>query len=457
MIKEDHIIGLFGGLDHWPQLTDLTEANSWAESQMPEILRRLVKEPGNFYGNPRGQGDWWGNMYDSESGFFNLFPTHEPPRRENFEWKPHGPTAMPGAAHVNIPEIGGFLSGSDPRAKELDFVIGNHVNKVRGQLNSQSYTCQLIQPEHMNDCFPHNFAALSTEAEGKDPAAACEELGCCYNELNLFAEPTLPVCYRSLRSGYCDAPIADRGTGTREDIFWRNHPIREHCGGADGHNSRMSCLKNPTCCFDTNPRREGDSFCYRRGGVEGQINPYTRSKGEAIDECLTIPLTQRVACFPDTSKFGKLLNRIATQTQCDALGCCFDEAAAAAAAKMSLFGSMTLAAPHCYKGPEDLDSTYVNSNYRKLPRYNINQLVKVCAGDPKWPKLKQMIWETGPNGRPQLKEQDTEREISREPCLHQGKKVTDRHQCIYTLGCCFEKSSNPINPWCYQSRLVVNN
>lgn len=455
MIKKDNIVGLFGGINHWPKLDELSEAQTWAETQMPDILRRMVKEPGSFHGNPRGQASWWGNMYDKTDGTFNIFPQHEPTYRQRNEWKPHGPTAMPGSARMNIPEIGGYLSGSDPRAKELDFVIGNHVNKVRGQLNSQSYTCQLIAKEHMNDCFPHNFAALSTEQDGKDPAAACEEMGCCYNELNFFADPTLPVCYRSLRSGYCDSPIADRGHGSREDMYWRNHPYRMECG--EPGITRGDCLKNnPYCCWDTNPRRDGDPFCYRRGGVESQINPYTKSKGEEIDECLTIALDQRQPCFHATSKWGRLLNRMASLNQCNALGCCYDEAAADASMKMGLFGTMSLTAPHCFKGPEDLDHQYVNSNYKKLPRYSVSQLVKVCAGDPQWPKLKQRQWVSGSNGRLQLEDTNSDRPISREPCLSQGKRIYDRHKCIYTMGCCFEKHSNPIHPWCYQSRLVVN-
>jgi len=279
-------------------------------------------------------------------------------------------------------------------------------------------------------------------------------MGCCYNEQNFLQDETLPVCYRSLRSGYCDSPITERGTGTREDIFWTNHPLREECG-SNGI-TRGDCLRNnPTCCFDTNPRREGDPFCYRRGGVESQVNPYTKSPN-GVDECLTIPIAQRRPCYHENNKWGKLLNRIATQQQCDALGCCFDEAAAEAAMSLGLLGTMNLAAPHCYKGPEDLDSTYVNSNYKKLPRYSISQLLKVCANDPKWPKLKKRVWVTGSDGRQHLQDTDQDRLMSREPCLSRGQMVYDRHKCIYNLGCCFEKHANPIHPWCYQSRTVVN-
>ena len=462
MIKKENVISLFGGIQHWPQLNELSEAQTWAETQMPDVLRRMVKEPGSYYGTPRGQHDWWGNMYNSKEKLFNIFAHHEDnfhnsnsyEGRKNFEWKPHGPTAMPGAATMNIPEIGGYVSGTDARAKDLDFVIGHHINMVRGQLNSQSYTCQLIERAHMNDCFPHNYAALSTEKDGKSPAAACEELGCCYNELNFFADELLPVCYRSLRSGYCDSPISERGTGTRQDLYWDMHPLRQECG--EPGVARGECLKkNPYCCFDTNPRRDGDPFCYRRGGVEGQINPYNRSKGEAIDECLTIPLTQRQNCFYSTSKWGKLLNRMATEDQCNALGCCYDPAAADAASKLGLFGSMSLAAPHCYKGPEDLDHAFVNSNYRQLPRVNIGDLLKVCANDPKWPKLNQRKWVQGADGRMSLQSiTGIDRPLSRSPCLDKGKRVFDRHKCIYSLNCCFEKSANPIDPWCYQARTV---
>ena len=34
----------------------------------------------------------------------------------------------------------------------------------------------------MSACFPQNYAALNFE----DPAAECEAIGCCFNELNLF-------------------------------------------------------------------------------------------------------------------------------------------------------------------------------------------------------------------------------------------------------------------------------
>ena len=455
MIPSQNIIDLFGGINDFPQLSDLTVSSSWAESQMPEILRRFVKEKGSYHGNPRGQSDMWTNMYDTKSGSFNIFPTlEEEMKRKDFVWKAHGPTAMPGAARMQIPEIGGFVSGADPRAKELDFVITNHMNKVRGQLNSQSYTCQLIAKEHMNDCYPHNYAALSTEKDGIDPAAACESMGCCYNELNFFADELLPVCYRSLRSGYCD-PVEERGTGSINDKFWENHPFREPCGEAGAN--RFECLsQNGYCCFDTAPRREGDSFCYRRGGVEGQINPYTKSKGEVIDECRTIDVTQRVNCFT-ANKWGNLLNRMGTETHCAALGCCFDPAAAEMSSKMSLFGSTSLVPPHCYRGPGDLDNTFVNSNYRQLPRYNVNQLLKVCANDPKWPKLQQRKWGMSSSGRYELNDASFDRPLSREPCLQNGQRIYDRHQCVYFVGCCYEKSPNPIDPWCYKSRIVIKN
>ena len=60
MIKDENIEALFGskGL---PTLTDLTDAKDWAEAQMPEVLRRLNKDQGDFFGNPVGQSKWWDN------------------------------------------------------------------------------------------------------------------------------------------------------------------------------------------------------------------------------------------------------------------------------------------------------------------------------------------------------------------------------------------------------------
>lgn len=462
MIKKEHIIDLFGGEANLPTLSDLTQASNWAESQMPDVLRRMVKEPGDYAGAPENH-KMWDDVFDSNSKKFKIHHIVDDfPGRDDFVWKPHGPTAMPGAADLEIPEVGGFLSGTDPRAEKLDFWVSTHANSVRAQLNSNSYTCQLIEPENMSACFPQNYAALNME----DPAAECEAIGCCFKELHLFHEDgPLPVCYRSLRAGFCDISLTERvlfedGTknaldpGFLEHEFWKNTPQRIACGepGID----RQTCLlKYPTCCFDPNPRVEGDSFCYRRGGAESRIDPETGKSSEGeLDECLIIPLHQREGCFNAATKHGKLLNRIATVEQCDAMGCCFDANAAESNKNMSLFG-LNLAGPHCYGGPSNLDRQFTNSNYNQLQRKQPSELQRVCANSPKWPSLNVRKWEENPmTGRYELLNTSTDRPLSRQACLSQSRRVHDRHKCIYELNCCFEKSGDPNEPWCYKSRLV---
>lgn len=457
MINDGNIQALFGG--EMPKLEDLTEAQTWAESQMPDVIRRLVKEEGSFYGNPQGQKDWWSNMYDSTDKKFSIYATPAPNTRE-YEWVPHGPTAMPHAATLQIPEVGGFVQGDDPRVKDLDFIIGNHVDKIRGELNSNSYTCRLIPKENMVNCYDNNFDALSTEKSLKpmDPAAACEQMGCCFREVNLFEDNNLPVCYRSLRSGYCDAPVGERKVNggapstpemERRDTWWFGNPYRDECGSAGI--SRGECLLNPQCCFDTYPRQEGESHCYKRGGVESLFNQKT---GEMGNQCDLTAIQLRVSCF-ENNKMGKLLNRIATEDQCIMAGCCFSQAAADASNALGVLGTMNMAGPHCFKKPTDLNNNVYADNYADLTRVTINDLLKVCANDPKWPSIKSRQWQKDAlTGRYALTNSATDRPLSRQPCQAGGAPITDRHTCIYTHGCCFEKSSNPINPWCYKARLV---
>lgn len=449
MINDANIEKLFGG--QMPKLEDLTEAQTWAETQMPDVIRRLVKEEGSFYGNPQGQTDWWSNMYDSTDKKFSIYATPAPKTRD-FIWKPHGPTAMPHAANLQIPEVGGFLSGQDSRIDDLDFIIGNHVDKIRGELNSNSYTCRLIPKENMVNCYDNNYDALSTIT---DPAAACEAKGCCFREVNLFEKDNLPVCYRSLRSGYCDLPKSQRGDPTltgedkRRDIWWTGNPYRDECGSPGI--SRGECLLNPQCCFDTLPRHEGEPHCYKRGGVESLFN---QRNGQMGNQCDLTAIQLRQSCFDVTHKMGKLLNRIATEDQCVMAGCCYSQAAADASSALGVLGTMNMAGPHCFKRPTDVDNDGVANNYDLLQKVTINDLLKVCANDPKWPQIKSRQWQKGTSGRYELTNSAIDRPLSRQPCTSGGSPITDRHTCIYTHGCCFEKSSNPINPWCYKARLV---
>ena len=179
---------------------------------------------------------------------------------------------------------------------------------------------------------------------------------------------------------------------------------------------------------------------------------------------------QREGCFNAATKHGQLLNRIATVEQCDAMGCCFDAKAAESNKNMSLFGLnlgtkrwlrasrwfiFNLAGPHCYGGPSNLDRQFTNSNYNGLQRKRPSELQRVCANSPKWPSLNVRKWEENPlTGRFELQNMSTDRPLSRQACLSQSRRVHDRHKCIYELNCCFEKSGDPNEPWCYKSRLV---
>lgn len=451
MIKDDNIAKLFGG--ELPKLEDLTEAQTWAESQMPDVLRRLNKAEGDFYGNPSGQVGWWDNVYDANSGKFNIYATPAP-KTKKFIWDDHGPTMMPNAGKLQIPEIGGFLSAEDPTVNDLDFIIGSHMEALRGSLNSDSYTCRLISKENMVNCYDNNFDALSTAT---DPAGACEAKGCCFREVNLFEKDNLPVCYRSLRSGYCDMPVTQRMTNPtsingadKRDIWWKGNPYREECG-ASGI-SRGECLLNPQCCFDTNPRQEGEPFCYKRGGVESLFNQKT---GEMGNQCDLTAVQLRVNCFDNVNKMGKLLNRIATESQCITAGCCFSQAAASASQALGIMGTMNMAGPHCFKKATDLDNNGpASDNYAQLQKLTPSDLQKVCANDAKWPMIKQREW-VEQNGRWVLENSVTKsKAISRQACTANGETIIDRHSCVYQHGCCFEKGSDPINPWCYKSRLV---
>lgn len=466
LIDDSTITKLFGG--QLPQLADLTEAQNWAESQMPDVLRRLVKDEGSYFGNPRGQQSWWDNNYASADKKFNIYATPAPSTRD-FEWKAHGPTAMPNAGELEIPEVGGFLTGdqNDRGVQDLDFIINQHMSTVRATLNSESYTCQLIQPEHMVNCFDNNYEALSQWATVKtippmtSAEAHCASKGCCFRELNLFDNN--PVCYRSLRSGFCDVSYADRKKGEAGTLtgklkaandFWTANPYRQQCGAPNI--SRGECLLNPLCCFDTEPRFEGEPHCYKRGAAESLFDQKT---GEMGSQCELTEITQRQNCFDDNSSFGKLLNRMATEDQCIEAGCCYSQAAADAASSMGVLGSMNLAGPHCFKRPSDIDNDLsVADNYNELAKVKVSDLEKVCANDKMWPHLTKREWTQNPTtGRYELSETNTAepRPLTRQACTDEsGQLIMDRHKCIYEQGCCFEKSSDPINPWCYKARLV---
>merc|ERR1712136_286647 len=92
MINDDNIKSLFGG--NLPTLTDLTDATTWAESQMPEVLRRLYKD-----------------------GSFNIHVTPAPSTSgsRSSSWVPHGTDMPPGW----IPQTGKYGVGSEIDNEEL--------------------------------------------------------------------------------------------------------------------------------------------------------------------------------------------------------------------------------------------------------------------------------------------------------------------------------------------------
>lgn len=457
MINDDHVKALFGG--SLPKLEDLTAAQTWAETMMPEGIRRLAKQEGSFYGQPAGQAGWFANLYDSTEKNFNIFPTAAPGRRE-FEWREHGPTALPQAGNLQIPEIGGILDEQDSRVAQLDFIIGNHVEKLRGELNSKSYTCTLIPKENMVNCYDNNFEAL----KGVTPEADCNTKGCCYREINLFEKDNLPVCYRSLRAGYCDIEYSTRAStavgASKANDWWFNNPYRSQCGAAGS--GRGECLMNPQCCFDTDPRRDGDPHCYKRGGIESL---YSQRSREMESQCALTAVPLRQYCFDNTNKLGTLLNKVANEDQCIQAGCCYDENAANASKalyKEKVFGTMAnLAGPHCFRRPDGLDNTdTLANNYDLIEKIGRGSLVKVCAtvgganlaANPQWPSIKQRKWEQDVNDKWILSDKLDRRAVLREQCV--PGETPDRHTCVYTHGCCYQKSSDPNEPWCYKSRMV---
>lgn len=465
MINENNIKNLFGskGL---PTLTDLTDAADWAEAQMPEVLRRINKDEGEFYGMPAGQGKWWENTYNSDEGKFNIYASAAPKTvTSGNKWKPHGPTALPYEAFV--PETGEFgvgREGSDPLIS-LDQIINAEVEATKAKLNSDSYTCRLIPKEHMINCFATNYDALS----GLDPAASCATKGCCYNENNLFEGN--PVCFRSLRAGYCDPYGIAEGPGaaqnaqytgdqyTKANQWWAANPKRVACGEAVG-GTQMECELNPQCCYSENPRISGDPVCYHRGGAES-----VAASGSLTDNamCFSINVAQREACFTN-NKFGTVLNKIATQEQCELANCCYDAAAAEANKDFGglLGGSIDLTGPHCFKkNQEMLDSSAQADGASLATIFRPSDLMKTCddtraaarAGTtPNWPQLLQNKWVKDPiTGDWKYETSGTDkRPAIREQCDATG----DQHACVYELGCCFEKSADPREPWCYKPRYV---
>jgi hypothetical protein len=454
MIKDENIEALFGskGL---PTLTDLTDAKDWAEAQMPEVLRRLNKDQGDFFGNPVGQSKWWDNTYDSDEGSFNIYASAAPSAANKKQWKPHGPTALPYDAF--IPDQGEFgLGREDDNLISLDQIINAEVEQTKNRLNSDSYHCRLIPKEHMFNCFKDNYAALSSV----NPEGDCAAKGCCFNEDHLFADQ--PVCFRSLRAGFCD-PYAGHGASyavadETANNWWKSNPKRVACGDNIG-GTKNECELNPQCCFSENPRISGDPVCYHRGGAESMALSGAISTDEAM--CASINIAARKQCFDASNQFAKVLNKVATRDQCEMAGCCFDANAAAANSEFGqlLGGDMDLTGPHCFKNSarDAMDSTEQAATAANLQlSFKPSDLLKTCddtksSANPNWPQLLQNRWVKDADGGWKYDTAGAEtRPAKREQCDTTG----DMHQCVYKLGCCFEKSADPREPWCYKPRYV---
>jgi hypothetical protein len=455
MINDANIKSLFGG--ELPTLTDLTDATTWAESQMPEVLRRLNKDEGDFFGNPKGTKSWWEQTYDDKQFNIHVTPAPSTSNSRSSNWVPHGTDMPPGW----IPQTGKYGVGSEIDNEELitlDQIISSELSKVRATLNQDSYTCKLVAKKDMVNCFINNYEAL----RGADPAQSCAAKGCCYREGNLFEEA--PVCYRSLRNGYCDPYNPDESIDktTKAYKWWDAHPQRKACGSQENV-TKHQCELNPSCCFNDNPRLAGDPWCYYRGGVETLV-----AEGDASSDaqCNAVNILKRQHCFDNTNKFGKVLNKMATDEQCKTAGCCFDPEALKQNQELGglLGGSLDLTGPHCFKKENDmLDNTdaHAATNWsgtgtgHKVPLYKPSELTKTCddtkrSVNPLWPQLTQNKWVKNASGKWEFSHSSDERPAIREKC----DATTDSHKCEYTLGCCFEKSSDPRHPWCYKPRYV---
>lgn len=450
MINDANIEKMFGG--DMPDLHDLTDAKDWGEAQMPEVLRRLNKGEGEFFGNPQGQANWWDNSYNSSEGKFNIYITPAPKTVGNSQYVPRGPTALPYTSFV--PETGAYGVGREDATNPLiamDQIVNAEIAKVKAQLNSNSYSCRLIPKEHMVDCYANNYDALI----GATPETACAAKGCCFREQNLFEDK--PVCYRSLRAGFCD-PHADASfdpsTKAKANEWWKANPKRVGCGAQAGV-TKNECLLNPQCCYSEKPRISGDPVCYHRGGVESLMATAGSAGHDA--QCSAINVATREACFDNASKFGKIFNKVATKDQCETAGCCFDANSADAAKQMTgIFGgSMDFTGPHCFKKVQpDNDGAWADVA-NTVATYKPSSLIKTCDDSatsvaPKWPQILQNKWSKNAQGEWFYEETTDKRPAEREKC----HATTDRHECVYTLGCCFEKSVDPREAWCYKPRYV---
>jgi hypothetical protein len=455
MINDQNIEKLFGG--NLPNLADLTDATEWAEAQMPEVLRRLNKDDGDFFGNPQGKTSWWEQTYSDNS--FNIHVTPAPSTNgARSNWVPHGTDMPPGW----IPQTGKYGVGEEQTNAELislDQIISSELSKVRNSLNNESYTCKLVAKKDMVNCYTNNYEAL----KGASPEQSCNAKGCCYKEGNIFDDA--PVCYRSLRHGFCDPHVPGAAlSNAAADKWWAANPIRKACGSQDGV-TKHSCELNPSCCYSDNPRVAGDPWCYYRGGVETLV---AEGDASADAQCAAVNILKRQKCFDESNKFGSVLNKMANKEQCLQAGCCFDKNALDENNKIGglLGGSIDLTGPHCFKKQNDmLDSSDAHSwtnvgttdgtDY-KVPLYKPSQLTKTCddsatGAGALWPQLNQNRWTKDPKtGSWVFENTSVSRPAIREKC----DDTIDSHKCEYSLGCCFQKSSDPRHPWCYKPRYV---
>lgn len=451
MINDDNIKKMFGG--NMPSLDDLSDAKDWGEAQMPEVLRRLDKDKGEFFGNPTGGQGWWENTYNKADGKFNIFVTPAPQAAKAAEVPVGGPTALPYTAY--IPDSGRFGVGREDDQNpliSLNQIVNTELAKVKAQLNSDSYSCKLISKENMVNCYANNYDALSDA----NPEAACTNKGCCYREQNIFDDK--PVCYRSMRAGFCDPYDLNAPVNNAANTWWKANPRRLACGSQQGV-TKNDCLLNPQCCYSENPRISGDPVCYHRGGIE-QLE-VTRSADATMHdaECAAVNVALRENCFDETKKLGKVFNKMATQEQCEMAGCCFSGQQIESSNMLTqmLTGNIDLTGPRCFK-KQSLDNINQAPGTSTVQFYKPSTLTKTCDDSskaaPLWPQLLQNKWtqQANPDGTKKwiYEETATKRPAPREQC----DATVDMHECVYNKGCCFEKSSDPRHPWCYKPRYV---
>jgi hypothetical protein len=299
MINDDNIEQLFGSAG-LPTLDDLTDAKDWAEAQMPEVLRRLNKEKGDFYGNPEGQAKWWDNTYNSDEGKFNIYASAAPSTANKKQWKPHGPTAapfmdqFPGVNPTATPGRGGT---------ELDTYYQMWLDYTDTQDQTE---CALIHPDARVKCM-ENYEALKDYKLGTNQ---CKQAGCCFNE-EAFMQGQ-HACYRASDYGTCE-----------------NLPSKfqkRECG-YDGI-SEMECLTNARCCYKPT-HVASEPWCYYKYSATLEEDEWCEAwnlieNREKTRQPCWENTTGKANMFSSADNSMSDINNLVSQDQCIKAGCCYD-------------------------------------------------------------------------------------------------------------------------------------